>query len=125
MKNALRTIPKACTTVVEVFKDFVMRARRSTRHAFLFSLVACVLFCTMAASELPELLTVRNDTSNDFTLRESASSESTRAVSTAPQIVIQRFTAAEVFVLVQPVKVDDGTSAAEPPLFILNSVLRT
>jgi hypothetical protein len=79
----------------------------------------------MATAEFPELLSVRDDTSNDFTLRESVSLENARVVSTAAQFVIERLMPAEIFVPLRPVRLEEHTPAAEPPLFILNSALRT
>jgi hypothetical protein len=104
-----------------------MLIRRSTRHVFLFSLIACVLFCTMATAEMPELLSCTDDTSNDFTLRESASAESARAVSTAPQRVVERFlaTSTQVFIPRRLVTLHNHPAAALSPLLILISVLRT
>lgn len=101
-----------------------MFMRRSTRPRLLFSLIACVLFCTIATSEIPELLKFRNDTSNDFTLREPASAAGARLLSIAKQSVNQSFTETDVFAREQTTVVEDKT-ATDPLLFILNSILRT
>lgn len=101
-----------------------MFSRRSTRLKLLFSLIACVLFCTIATSEIPELLTFRNDTSNDFTLRESASAEGARVLSIAKQSVNQVFMETEAFATELIITVE-VRPPADPPLFILNSILRT
>ena len=97
---------------------------RSTSRV-LFWLVACVLFCTIATAEIPELVTFRNNTSNDFTLRERASAESARALKTAKENAIQVTTTMEDRTADLPSKVE-GTlpQVDDPPLFILNSVLR-
>jgi hypothetical protein len=101
-----------------------MFSRRSTRLNLLFSLIACVLLCTIATSEIPELLTFRNDTSNDFTLRESASAEGARVLNVAKQMVVQVSMETEAFAteLVTTVEV---APPADLPLFLLNSILRT
>jgi hypothetical protein len=100
-----------------------MFTRRFTLPVLLFSFVACVLFCTIATSEIPELLSFRNDTSNDFTLREPASAENARILSIAKQCVIQVFTETEDFAAKPTAAVD--ASSADPPLFITNCTLRT
>src|ERR1700751_537084 len=41
---------------------------RSILRQSLLSVVACLLICAVFASELPEQLTLTNDTSNDYTL---------------------------------------------------------
>jgi len=101
-----------------------MFSRSSSRTRLLFSLIACVLFCTIATSEIPELLTFRNDTSNDFTLREPASAEGARILSAAKQSVVQVFTETEAFAT-ELMSIIEVTLPADSPLFILNSILRT
>jgi hypothetical protein len=89
----------------------------------LFSLIVCVVFWPVATSEIPELLTFRNDTSNDFTLREPASAEGARILSTAHQSAIRVVLRAEDFHEELMVAVQD-VLPADPPLFIFNSVIR-
>jgi hypothetical protein len=101
-----------------------MIKRRSTANRFLFSLIASVLFCTIATSEIPELLTFRNDTSNDFTLRGSASAEQLHTLKTAKQCPIQVVTDTEASDEELSASTIEVTSPTDPPIFILNSVLR-
>jgi hypothetical protein len=49
-----------------------MLSRRSIRSRILFSTVIGVLLCSVFATELPELLSLTDSTSNDFTLRDAA-----------------------------------------------------
>jgi hypothetical protein len=105
-------------------RDCLMIKRRSTAHRLLFSLIACVLLCTIATSEIPELLTLRNDTSNDFTLRNPASAEGARVLSIVQQSAIQVVPQIEDFHTAPTIAVQD-ILPTDIPLFILNSILRT
>jgi hypothetical protein len=101
-----------------------MIKRRSTRPVLLLSLIACVLLCAIATAELPELVSFRNDTSNDFTLRGSASVEQLHSLKTAKQCPIQVVTDTEASDEELSASTIEVTSPTDPPLFILNSVLR-
>jgi hypothetical protein len=98
-----------------------MFTRLSTAPVFLFSLVVCVSLCVIATAEIPELVSLRDDASNDFTLRERASAESVVS-NTAKQCAIQFFAETIVFSEVRATTVEH--TSVEPPLFVLNSVLR-
>ena len=92
---------------------------------FLFYTLACVLMCAAFASELPEQLTLTNDTSNDYSLRPSTSLKSIQTltslrqdsnfVTTAPQHTSWR----------SLLSVPGRASLQAESLFILHSVLRT
>jgi len=43
----------------------------------LFSSVVCLLLCGIVSAELPELLSLTDNTSNDFTIRKAGSQECT------------------------------------------------
>jgi hypothetical protein len=45
-----------------------MASRRPTRNRLRFAVVAALLFSGLALAEFPELLQLKDDTSNDFTL---------------------------------------------------------
>ncbi|MGD0544194.1 MAG: hypothetical protein ABSB65_07265 [Candidatus Acidiferrales bacterium] len=45
-----------------------MDSRRPTRNRLRFAVVAALLFSGLALAEFPELLQLKDDTSNDFTL---------------------------------------------------------
>ena len=73
-----------------------MSRHKSRVVRFLLYALACVLICAAFASELPEQLTLKNDTSNDYSLRPSTSlkriqtlnshkQDSSFLVTTAPQ----------------------------------------
>jgi hypothetical protein len=111
-----------------VYSAEAMFTRRSTAPVFLFSLVVCVFLCVIATAEVPELVSLRDDASNDFSLRERISAESVVS-STAKQCAIQLFAETIVFAEVRTTRVEHTSveppdTSAEPPLFILNSILR-
>jgi hypothetical protein len=114
-QNDLHTIPHACRSVE------AMVTRLSTAPVFLFSLVVCVFLCVIATAEIPELVSLRDDASNDFTLHERASAESVVS-SAAKQCAIQLFAETIGFAEVRTTTVEH--TSVERPLFILNSVLR-
>ncbi|MGB8524024.1 MAG: hypothetical protein WCD43_13750, partial [Candidatus Acidiferrales bacterium] len=49
-----------------------MVSRRPTRSRLHIAVVAALLFCALALVEFPELLKLKDDTSNDFTLLVSS-----------------------------------------------------
>jgi hypothetical protein len=99
------------------------------RSALFFSFLTCLLFCVIASAEIPELTSLKDDVSNDFTLCGRASAQSAHVSSTAEQCALEVFRGAVVFAEEQPTTLED-TSAGSPhtaaalPLFILNSILR-
>jgi|ERR1700730_4956853 len=48
-----------------------MRSRRSLHSRILFCTIIGVLLCSVFATELPELLSLTDSTSNDFTVRDA------------------------------------------------------
>jgi len=59
-----------------------MPAHRSTLRRLFFSLVVCSLLCGIVSAELPELLSLTDNTSNDFTIRKANAREYTPRLST-------------------------------------------
>jgi hypothetical protein len=55
--------------------DRVMRADRSIFGRLVFCFVICVLLCGIVSAELPELLSLTDNTSNDFTIRKASGQE--------------------------------------------------
>jgi hypothetical protein len=54
--------------VGSLYKCAVMGSARPTRNRLRFAVVAALLFSGLALGEFPELLQLKDDTSNDFTL---------------------------------------------------------
>jgi hypothetical protein len=103
-----------------------MSLQKSKVARFLFYALACLLICAAFASELPEQLTLTNDTSNDYSFRPSTSVKNIRPlnslrqdssffVTTAPQHTSWR----------SLLSVLGRASIQAESLFILHSVLRT
>src|SRR3974377_1308165 len=61
----------------------VMRADRSIFGRWIFCLMVCVLLGGIVSAELPELLSLTDNTSNDFTIRKASGPESTSTLSAA------------------------------------------
>ena len=58
-----------------------MQVRRSRSLRFFSSLLLCVLICAIGCAELPELLSLIDDTSNDYVVLKSVKANSTNTVS--------------------------------------------
>jgi len=61
-----------------------MFSRRPTRGRLHIAVVAALLFCALALVEFPELLNLKDDTSNDFTLLVSSQDVSSPSSATRP-----------------------------------------
>jgi hypothetical protein len=61
-----------------------MFSRRPTRSRLHIAVVATLLFCALAVVEFPELLNLKDDTSNDFTLLVSSQDVSSPNTATRP-----------------------------------------
>src|ERR1700758_156707 len=93
---------------------------------FLFYTLACVLMCAAFASELPEQLTLTNDTSNDYSLRPSPSLESIQTSNSLKNVSSFFVTAAQRHTSWRSLLSVPGRAALQrESLFILHSVLRT
>jgi hypothetical protein len=103
-----------------------MSRHQSKVARFLFYTLACVLMCAAFASELPEQLTLTNDTSNDYSLRPSTSLKSIQTLNSLRQdssffvITAQQHTSWRSLL-----SVPGRVSVYAESLFILHSVLRT
>ena len=108
------------------FGDEAMVSSESRIARFLFYALTCALICTVFASELPEQLTLTNDTSNDCALRSPTILKTVQAltgvklrlgplVSSVPPQNRSQF----------PAVSNHGGSPKECDLSILLSVLRT
>jgi hypothetical protein len=59
-----------------------MRSRRSLQSRILFCTVIGMLLCSLFATEIPELLSLTDSTSNDFTVRDATARVSLAHTST-------------------------------------------
>jgi hypothetical protein len=104
--------------------EIVMFARHSTVIRLLLSCLACWLSCVIILGEFPELLSLTDNTSNDFAMRRSPSAEGIHVLSAAKQGAVQIFARAmEYPAELQEITVED-TLPTRSALFIINSVLR-
>jgi hypothetical protein len=96
---------------------------RSTLARFLIAFTACLLFCTIVSAEVPELMSLTDNASNDFTIHKTAKWEVAQAVNAiAPTPVLLRVAS---FESLAHASAPAGTETPSSPLFLLNSVLRT
>ena len=101
-----------------------MPRRRGILAELLFSMIACVVVCGVFASEIPEEITLTNNTSNDFAFRSQTVLKSPRKLGLARQGAefFQCSTAPD-----SPVRLStfefDGPLVGQA-LFILHSALR-
>jgi hypothetical protein len=105
--------------------DYVMSRRKSKVGRFLFYALACVLICAAFASELPEQLTLTNDTSNDYSLRPSTSLKSIQTLNSLRQDSSFVTTAPQHTSWRTLLSVPERATLQAESLFILHSVLRT
>jgi len=102
-----------------------MFVRRSTFAVILLSCLACWLSCVIVLEEIPELLSLTDNTSNDFTARKAATAEGVHVLSVAKQGAIKIFARAMEHVEAELRKSTfQNTIPTCPALFIVNSVLR-
>jgi hypothetical protein len=100
-----------------------------TRHSgftpLLLCCLACWLSCVIVFGELPELLSLTDNTSNDFAMRRAAPAEGVHVLSVAKQGAIPIVARAVKHIAAELRKstVQD-TSRTRSALFIVNSVLR-
>jgi hypothetical protein len=102
-----------------------MFARHSTFTPLLLSCLACWLSCVIVFGELPELLSLTDNASNDFAMRRTAPAEGVHVLRVAKQSVIQIFASdvEHIGAEFQKSTVQDA-SPTRSALFIINSVLR-
>ena len=101
------------------------RSRSILTRQLLFAMLACVLIGAVFASELPEHLTLTNDTSNDYTLRAPTFLKGVQILGSAKQGTALPVTSVPPPVI--PHKwsvVAQNNALQQQDLFILHSVLR-
>lgn len=90
------------------------------------SAIAFLLLCGIVATELPELLTLTDNASNDFTVCKASSVEGVRILSAAKECTTHF--AVRAVVAHDAAELATATAVGESPtgsgLFILHSVLR-
>jgi hypothetical protein len=109
---------------IQLELEIVMFARHSTLIPLLLSCLACWLSCVIIFGELPELLSLTDNTSNDFAMRRAASVEGMHASSVAKQGAVQIFARALGCSAELREGTVEDTSPTHSALFIINSVLR-
>lgn len=125
MKNALHPLRNAYINLDPGDFQIVMFARRSTFTPLLLSCLACWLSCVIAFGEFPELLSLTDNTSNDFAMRNAACAKRIHVLSVAKQGTIQIFArAVEPSTEVIRKSTIQDTSPTRSALFIVNFVLR-
>ena len=100
-----------------------MSAHRTTLHQLLIVFVACVLFCAVLSAEVPELLSLTDNASNDFTIHKTSTRELAQALNAAIDTHILRH--AEQFERATCASLPPNTEPSSSSLFLLHSVLRT
>jgi hypothetical protein len=106
-------------------RDCTMFARRSTLAVLLLSCLASWLSCVVMLEEIPELLSLTDNTSNDFTVRKAPTAEGVHVLSVAKQDAFEIFARAVEHVAAKLWKSTfQDTTPTCCPLFIVNSVLR-
>jgi hypothetical protein len=102
-----------------------MSRKRHILAKLLFSTIACVLVCGVFASEIPEEITLTNDTSNDFILRSPTILNGLQAIRVARQDAgfFQSSPAPDSSVQFSAFVFDDPSPVGQA-LFILHSALR-
>jgi hypothetical protein len=89
------------------------------------SCLACCLSCVIVLEEIPELLSLADNTSNDFTVLKAASAEWVHVLRVERQGAIKILTRAAGQVAAELRKSTfQGTTPTRSELFIVNSVLR-
>jgi len=107
------------------FSDCAMFASRSTFAALLLSCLTCWLSCGIVFGEIPELISLTDDTSNDFPVRTAASADGVYALSVAKHGVIRILARAVEHLASGPRKSTlQDTTPTRSALFVVNSVLR-
>ena len=103
-----------------------MSRHKSRVVRFLLYTLACVLICAAFASELPEELTLTNDTSNDYSFRPSTSLKSIQTLNSLRQDSSFFVTTAQQHTSWRSLSSVPGRASLQAEsLFILHSVLRT
>jgi hypothetical protein len=103
-----------------------MPRHKSRVVPFLLYALVCVLICAAFALELPELLTLTNDTSNDYSFLPSTSLKSIQTLNSLRQDSSFFVTTAQQHTSWRSLLSVPGRASLQvESLFILHSVLRT
>ena len=100
-----------------------MSAHHSTLARLLISFAVCLLFCTIVSAEVPELMSLTDNVSNDFTIHKTANREFAQALKTVAHTPVL-LGAEPVERTIYPLLLAPTKTPASS-LFLLNSVLRT
>jgi hypothetical protein len=102
-----------------------MRAHRSILDKVLFSSAVCLLLCAIVSAEIPELVALTDNTSNDFTMRKASGREVTPTLSAAThRSVPLDAEASEHNRCACDAPIFTGAAATSPDLFLLDCVFR-
>jgi hypothetical protein len=102
-----------------------MTSHRSILGRLAFATIACTLICTIVSAEMPELLTLTDNTSNDYAVRKANVLGSIRALSSAKQAGACCSISVPLHSLLESWTVAFQDASQTPSgLFILHSVLR-
>jgi hypothetical protein len=99
-----------------------MPAHRPILTQLLLSLAVCFLCCAVLSAELPELMSLSDDASNDFTIHKTSSREYAKAASAAIHKYVPRNV--ETFDRAACSPFREGAETISSSLFLLHSVLR-
>ena len=101
-----------------------MFVRHSTLIPVLLCCLASWLSCVIILGEFPELLSLTDNTSNDFAMRRAPSAEGIHVLSAAKQGAAQIFARAMEYPAELRESTVEDTSPSRSALFLINSVLR-
>ena len=100
-----------------------MSAHSSTLDRFLIVFVVCVLFCAVLSAELPELLSLTDNASHDFTIHKTSTRELAQALHAAIDTHVLRH--AEQLERTTYAPFPPNTETPSSSLFPLHSILRS
>ena len=100
-----------------------MSKHRSTVARLLITFAVCLVFCAVLFAEVPELMSLTDNVSNDFTIHKTGNREFAKALNAASHIHFLRD--AERFERATSASFVANPETPASPLFLLGSVLRT
>jgi|SRR5215469_2285820 len=101
-----------------------MLANRSILGRLCFSILVCSLLCGVVSAELPELLSLTDNTSNDFTISKPSGRELIPKLSTAIHESASYAKNPVYFALSHSERTFVSTGTVSADVFVLYSVLR-
>jgi len=103
-----------------------MFRRRSTSAKLLIAVAASVFLLGIIATEIPELLALSDNTSNDFAMRKVGATEFASILRAANQRLLPlNMTGPEYGTEIRRAPIFEDSKPASSDLFFLHSVLRT